>query len=140
MSDTALAQSGVKGMHWGTRKAPELPMHSSYSKHQARGDEAIIGRQGVRKINQRLHKGEGYDSAKKAEYNSFAKKRIAVAGALLATHILLNHGGDIHKDFANYTKVKAATNRDEAATRSEKPSEPKFVKPNRKGVHKLHSF
>lgn len=141
----SLEHHGVKGMHWGVKKAAPLPFHKDYSKRLIREDALLVGGKGVRKINQRLHNGEDHQSARRAELKSALKKQLAISGAALVVHILVNHGDDLashaksrHRDFVDLTTKRAAENRDKA--RNPDPVEPKVVKPNRKGVHKVHSF
>ena len=84
---------GVKGMHWGVRKAkPESPRASGYSDEAYVQDKRKFGDRGVRRINERMHNGTDYASARKAEVKRRRNQKLLFAGGYLAARMLLVYG------------------------------------------------
>lgn len=133
-----LVHYGVKGMHWGVRKAANTP-NAGYSPYHRTQDKRAVGRGGVKKINRRMNKGETHQSARKSVIRNRAMKRLAVAGALYATPEILS--------FADKTKgsiaQRAQTKRGQAAVAAtlglpKKASNgPSFAKQSRNGAFKV---
>lgn len=86
-SNAPLTHYGTKGMRWGVRK--QLPTHPSYTASRQAQDRQWAGKGGVRRINQRLHKGQSYQKATGRE----ALRRTSIRiGATAATAVLLKAG------------------------------------------------
>ena len=134
---------GVKGMHWGVRKAKsELPVHKNYTARNQRADKETFGPRGVKRINKRMHKGQSYKKALTMEYIHNTAKATIGAGAIAAATIL-SHNGDL---ISQHVAVKAQTNRGRAQAAAtmglpRKPTDgPTYAKKSRGGVHKITSL
>jgi hypothetical protein len=106
---TELKHHGVKGMHWGVHKATgeAIQAHSSYSAYHQRKDLSRFGKRGARRINNRLHAGASLEQARKMERRRESKQRLAIAGGLVAAHVVNKYGAVAHQQIA----IKAHNNR-----------------------------
>lgn len=83
-----LVHSGVKGMKWGVTRST-TQSHADYSKGRQAADARVLGARGVKRINNRMHKGETHGVARKKVIRNHVARRLAVTGALiLAPHII----------------------------------------------------
>ena len=133
---------GVKGMHWGTRKAKDDSPNARYSARRRAEDKQVYGKGGVKRINRRLNSGMKLQKAQQREaWRSVGKAAIAI-GSVHAARILL-----ANKDvLAQKVAVRAETKRGQAATANimglprKASSGPKYTTPNRKGVYNVTSI
>lgn len=73
---------GVKGMKWGIRRS--TPRASNYSERQRTRDRKLYGRGAERRINKRMLKGEGIQSAR---HNEVVRKKRIQSGKTIAASI-----------------------------------------------------
>lgn len=130
---------GVKGMHWGTRKAHDDSPNPRYSARRQAEDKQIYGKGGVKRINRRMNKGQKLHKAQQNEaWRSMGKAAIAVGSVQAARIVLAN------KDvLAQHVAVKAETKRGQAAAANtmglpRKPTNgPNYSKKSRGGAYKV---
>lgn len=96
--DNFLAHHGVKGMKWGQRRrevkaqreeTTAKAAEAGYSRGTRFSDQQNIGYRGVRKIENRIVKGESIRSARTKEYASSTAKGLAVAAVIIGTPIAI---------------------------------------------------
>lgn len=152
--EMAVLHYGVKGMHWGVRKAEtssggsapakkikakDLPQHKNYKARNLVADKQTFGQRGVNRINKRMHKGQSYKKALTMEYLRNTAKATIGAGASVVATLLVTHGDVLSQAVA----VKAETNRGRAhlAATMGLPSKPTngptYAKKSRGGAHKI---
>ncbi len=119
---------GVKGMHWGVRRA-EQPLHSSYSLKMRTEDRSRHGARAVSRINAQLHKGRTRAQALEREDTRNTYQRLAVVGGLVAAQIIASHGAS--------RVILNATRNDSTLGIAAKATKIKYITPNRHGVHKI---
>lgn len=73
---------GVKGMKWGIRRS--TPRASNYNERQRTRDRKLYGRGAERRINKRMLKGEGIQSAR---HNEVVRKKRIQSGKTIAASI-----------------------------------------------------
>lgn len=159
--DSEMAHSGVKGMKWGVHKVTgaALDAHPEYTKSRQSRDRQNFSRAGMRRVNQDLHSGSTYKEAQTVEFGrrrtNQNNARIALAGGVVAARILAKHGPQLASTAkivgevlghvitvraeANRTYAHNANTRGISSTPHVAPT-PRTVKPNRQGVHKIHSI
>ena len=150
------AHYGVKGMHWGQRKAAssvgatpvrkikakDLPVHGRYSNRNRQADKATFGQRGVNRINKRMHKGQSYKKALTMEFLHNTAKATVGSGAVAAATILAHNGGLLSQVVASKAHVNRG--RAQAAATMGLPSKPTngptYAKKSRGGAHKITSL
>lgn len=95
-----LAHYGVKGMHWGQRKAENaarasLPRAQGYSQRAYNSDKRKFGKKAAHRINEAVLNGKSVDDARKVEVNRIKKRVAAIYGGYLAARILYKVGPTI---------------------------------------------
>lgn len=80
--DRELYHYGIKGMKWGIRRS--TPRASNYSERQRTRDRKLYGRGAERRINKRMLKGEGIQSAR---HNEVVRKKRIQSGKTIAASI-----------------------------------------------------
>lgn len=96
-TDAYLEHYGIKGMHWGQRKAANaarasIPRQAGYSDGAHAVDKKKFGQKGTDRINQNMSKGMGYSDARKAEVSRRRKRNTLIAGSYLAARALYVYG------------------------------------------------
>lgn len=161
--DAELVHYGVKGMHWGQRKAQSSSgggtskptkaqlnaPHADYSNRERTKDALRFKAGGVKRINQRMNKGMDLQTARKKEGQRTLLKAAGVVALYNAPRIvnavdnmLATHGANTVASI----RVKAQTNRGraQAAATMGLPSKPTngptYSKQSRQGVHKITSL
>lgn len=141
-----LVHYGVKGMHWGVRKAERNAPNSNYTSRERVRDKRIHGKRGVERINRRLNKGYSLRESRRKEvrrnFAQLASSPVVAYGALVAAYTV--------KEFAHLSvqniSVKAETNRGRAFMADTmglpgKPTDgPTYAKKSRGGAHKITSL
>jgi hypothetical protein len=105
------AHFGVKGMHWGQRKAQNDTPNKNYSQANRQADTQALGAKGAARINQRLNKGLTYKQALAREIGRQAATRAAVGVGLSAVGFVLANKNVLASEILK----KAETNRGRAA-------------------------
>lgn len=103
-----LAHFGVKGMHWGQRKAEE-PAHPNYTKGMRKNDESVHGKAGVRRINERMNRGASRKEAQHSEDVRRATTRLIAIGAAYAVTMLVAEGSMHVSNLAEANRSAART-------------------------------
>lgn len=148
-----LLHFGVKGMHWGVKKAAK-PTHPDYGSSSQAYDKKNFGKGGVARINDRLHAGQTIKEARNAEYKhrknvrrkvmaatvAVKYRRQIIGGAKVAGAVL----GLVAGVAAQHIAVKAETNRGRAAAAaamgiSNKPHTIKYTTKKR-GAYNISSL
>lgn len=158
--DAELVHYGVKGMHWGHRKAGTSSggpsrkeakaalnkAHPDYTNRDRTKDALRYPSGGVKRINQRLNKGMDLQTARKKEGQRTLLKAAGVVALYNAPRIINAVDNMVNTHGANTMasiRVKAQTNRGraQAAATMGLPSKatngPAFAKKSRKGVHTI---
>jgi len=161
--DAELTHYGVKGMHWGQRKAASSSggggsapakmtkaelnkSHPGYSARERTKDALRYPSGGVKRINQRMNKGMDLKTARKKEGQRTLLKAAGVVALYNAPRILNAVDNMVNTHGANTMasiRVKAQTNRGraQAAATMGLPSKPTngptFAKKSRQGVHTI---
>jgi hypothetical protein len=134
--DEFLEHHGVKGMKWGSRKEYDDTLHPDYTRSQRIKDASLVGARGVKHVNRRMNAGQNHHDALTAEVKRAAVTTAAIAGALLVSHVLQNHGHEA----AEYVSGRAETNRGQTSFSNkmgiENTRRTMTPKPKR-GVHKI---
>lgn len=97
MTTEYLEHYGVKGMHWGQRKAANearaaLPRQSGYSDGAHAVDKKKFGEKGANRINENMSKGMGYSDARKKEQKRRTNRRTMIVGGYLAARAIYVYG------------------------------------------------
>lgn len=96
--DNFLAHYGVKGMKWGQRRreikaqraeTTAKAAEAGYSRGTRFSDQQNIGNRAVRKIENRVVKGETVRSARAKEYAASTAKGLAAAAVVIGTPIAI---------------------------------------------------
>jgi hypothetical protein len=87
-----LIHFGVKGMHWGVRKAAP-PANAGYTARQRGIDRRDFGNRGEKRINEKLNSGIKRGDARLSEQRRDAYQRLALVGATIAVQVLATSGG-----------------------------------------------
>ena len=104
-----LIHSGVKGMKWGVRKS-EQPMNSRYSEKNRKIDKNLHGSRAVKRINNRLNKGQTLKKARNREMRRDAFQSAALVGSYYGVKAAVKYGPVLVQAIA----IKAETNRGKA--------------------------
>lgn len=129
-----LQHHGVKGMHWGVRKA-EQAANPQYTTKMRAEDRRTHGKRAVSRINRRLNEGLTREQALERERERDALQQLAVAGALFVTSVLASHGST---NMSTLITERANNNRTAAAVGiAAKATQTPFVKPSRGGVYNI---
>lgn len=163
LSSSDIVHYGVKGMHWGQRKAQSSSVggaskptkaqlnapNADYSNRDRTKDALRYPSGGVKRINQRMNKGMDLQTARKKEGQRTLLKAAGVVALYNAPRIinavdnmLATHGANT----AASIRTKAQTNRGraQAAATMGLPSKPTngptYSKKSRQGVHKITSL
>lgn len=133
---------GVKGMHWGQRKAKNDAPNPRYSERRRGEDKKVYGKRGVKRINRRMNEGQKLFKAQQREAWRKVGTGTAIAiGLKAATMVIANR--DV---LAQSVAKRAETKRGQAAAANimglpRKPTNgPTYAKKNRQGVHNISSF
>lgn len=104
--EEALAHFGIKGMRWGHHKAEAaaraaLPVSKNYGVRNYSYDRQKFGQKGADRINEHMHNGMDYRTARKTEQRRQIKKRLIIAGSAYAAAMLVTHGPTLAQNLAN---------------------------------------
>lgn len=126
-----LEHYGVKGMHWGQRKAESI--HPDYSTGMQRYDESQHGKGSVERINRRMNAGSTIGEARQAETKFRNRRTTAIVGALVLTKILIRVGPVLAGNIAVRAETKRGENTINATIKRNSTLTPK----NKKGVYNI---
>jgi hypothetical protein len=128
-----LAHHGVKGMKWGKQK--DEPDNPKYTKQMRAHDLSQHGARAVGRINQHLNAGGTRAQALEREDVRNARQRLAVAGAVILTGLLADHGNVAAGSLKTYVGNRANDNRAAAKSAAvgigSSAAKTPFVKPRR---------
>ena len=111
MSKEVIQHYGVKGMHWGQRKAERAaaPRHPRYSSSAQAVDLKKFKQRGVDRINQNMHKGMDLTKARKAETTRRQRRNAMILGAYFVGRAAVVFGPQALQSAAdNYVGSKQA--------------------------------
>jgi hypothetical protein len=137
-----LAHYGVKGMHWGVRKAPRA---AGYTDKQRRKDRVDFGVLAPRRINKKMLKGKTLEEAHKAERRR-AAIQIGVAAGVYGAAYAAAHVAKWAPVGIQFVQAKANAERGRAASAAMRglpfkaSNGPTFAKPGKGGAYKIRSF
>lgn len=130
--DDMLKHFGVRGMHWGVRKAP--PLHPSISKRQNQNDQRDFGKGGAARINKRVHAGQTRKDAQGSEARRAALIKVGILGGAFALSLLAKHGDAIESSII--TRAERNRGRDAIPAIMSEAAGLKYSK-KRGGVYKI---
>lgn len=81
-----ISHVGVKGMHWGVRKAkPVAPLNPNYTQKQQKVDRLVFGNKNVARISKKMDAGRTHGSAVRRMVGG----QVAVSAGITAASIIL---------------------------------------------------